>query len=166
MALLWPHIERWQLARPHLLSVVGGNPRRSILRLLGAMTSSVLVYGAVTIQLASSQFERAITGERDTIDQAVNVMQQTTWVFFWVFAMIILFIAFFGYQLFTRWQESTNQLLHKLHSANQRLEQLAYTDGLTGLLNRRTMDEKLNNEWLRITRTEAGGALVMGDAGY
>lgn len=163
LALLWPWIERWQTNRPELLNLAGGNTRRSVLRLLGVIASGVLIYGVVTIQLASSQLERAISASNSPVNQAIAVMQQTTWVFFWVFAMIILFIAFFGYQLFTRWQQSTDTLLAELHQANQSLEQLAHTDGLTGLLNRHTIDEQLSSEWRRAIRTESSGALIMLD---
>lgn len=167
LALLWPKIARWQQHHPAYLRLASGNVRRSVLRLLGAITIGVLVYGAATIQLASNQLDRALITSSSSmsaeVSNAIMILQQTTWVFFWVFAMIILFIAFFGYQLFTRWQRSTNELLSDLHSANESLECLAQTDGLTGLLNRRTMDERLSSEWLRASRMGSGGALVILD---
>jgi hypothetical protein len=77
MALAWPRIERWQSGRPELLNVQGDSPRRPVLRLLGAISSGVLAYGFVTIQLAGGQLERAASGAGGSIAQAVAVMQQT-----------------------------------------------------------------------------------------
>lgn len=163
LAFVWPAIARWQNNHPDYLQAASGNVRRSVLRFLGAIAGGVLIYGVATIQLATNQLDRVLIDANSALGHAITVMQQTTWVFFWVFVMIILFIAFFGYQLFTRWQQSTNELLEELHRANQSLEHLAQTDGLTGLLNRRTMDERLHSEWLRAARMNHKGALVILD---
>ncbi len=163
LAVTWPFITRWQHSHPKYWRTASGNVRRSVLRLLGAISIGVLVYGAATIELADANLNQALAATPSAVTDAVSVLQQTTWVFFWVFAMIILFIAFFGYQLFTRWQHSTDKLLRELHSANERLESLAQLDGLTGLLNRRTMDERLTKEWQRAKRTGNGSALVLLD---
>ncbi|MBI5256261.1 MAG: GGDEF domain-containing protein [Burkholderiales bacterium] len=163
MALLWPRIARWQARRPGLLRTPRGDARHSVLRLLGVASTGVLVYGFLTIQLAGSQLERAVIDGVPAIGHAAGVMQQTTWAFYWVFALIVLFIAFFGYQLFTHWQRATDALLDELHRANQGLEALAHTDALTGLLNRRGADARLHDEWHRAARLGSGAALVLLD---
>jgi len=51
----------------------------------------------------------------------------------------------------------------QLAAANQRLEQLSVTDQLTGLANRRRLDEALDAEWHRARRQTAPIALAMVD---
>lgn len=163
MALLWPRIQRWQGEHEQWMAAATTDTRRYVLHLLGSVTAGVLIYGFVTIQLASHQVELVRPDGGDLFAQAVAVLQQTTWVFYWVFSLNILFIAFFGYQLFIQWQKATDQLLGELHQANLELEMLAHIDGLSGLLNRRAMDECLHTEWQRSKRIAQSAALVMLD---
>lgn len=163
MALLWPRLSRWLAARPELLAAPARDGRRAVLHLLGAITAGVLAYGFVTLGLAGGQLAQAALDASEAVGQAATVMRQTTWVFFWVFALIILFIAFFGYRLFTHWQQANERLLAEVREANRALDALAHTDALTGLLNRRAIDERMRNEWHRAARTGAAGALVMLD---
>ncbi|HET7842720.1 MAG TPA: diguanylate cyclase, partial [Xanthomonadales bacterium] len=58
--------------------------------------------------------------------------------------------------------ETTDQLA----AANARLEQLAITDGLTGLANRRRFDDVLAQEWARARRTGQPLALLMIDVDH
>jgi diguanylate cyclase (GGDEF)-like protein/PAS domain S-box-containing protein len=51
----------------------------------------------------------------------------------------------------------------ELHTLNQRLEVMAHTDGLTGLLNRRAFDKALDDLVLRSSQTAAGPSLLMID---
>jgi len=51
----------------------------------------------------------------------------------------------------------------RLETANQRLEQLSVTDQLTGLANRRRLDEALDAEWHRATRQKEPLAFAMID---
>lgn len=166
MAWLWPSVERWQTGRAALMSEFRGDSRRLVLRLLGAVSAGVLIYGYVTIQLAGGQTTRAAADGLAALQQAVTVLQQTTWVFFWVFAAIFLFIAFLGYQLYNHWQQSADRLLGELHRANRSLEALANTDGLTGLLNRRAVDVHLESEWRRAKRSGQPASLVILDIDY
>ncbi|WP_342117250.1 GGDEF domain-containing protein [Pseudoduganella sp. OTU4001] len=152
MALLWPRVARWQLERQELMRKRRGGSRRSVLRMLAAVATGVLVYGFVTIRLAEA--DAAGTAE---------VFRQTVWIFYWVFAAIIVVIAFFGYQLFSHWQESTDGLLSELQRMNLDLERLATTDALTGLLNRRAADHQLDIEWHRARRSGHASALVLLD---
>ncbi|WP_374581975.1 GGDEF domain-containing protein [Pseudoduganella sp.] len=152
MALLWPRVARWQLARQQLMRKRRGGSRRSVLRMLATVAAGVLIYGYVTIRLAET--EAAGVAE---------VFRQTVWIFYWVFAAIIIVIAFFGYQLFSHWQESTDRLLSEMQRMNIDLERLATTDALTGLLNRRAADRALDAEWHRARRSGHPSALVLLD---
>lgn len=163
MALGWPAIDAWQARHPALMSTPAGDPRRAVLRLLAAVTAAVIAYGFLTLHLSSAQVEllRGLPGA--ALGPALEVMLQSSWVFFGVFSLIVLFMAFFGYQLFVHWQRSVDQLLAELQHANRGLETLAHTDALTGLLNRRAADERLLAEWHRTMRTGSGATLVMLD---
>jgi diguanylate cyclase (GGDEF)-like protein len=52
------------------------------------------------------------------------------------------------------------------HNAEQELEQLAATDALTGVANRRTLDHTLRHEWFRAQRTGKPLSLLMIDADH
>ena len=51
----------------------------------------------------------------------------------------------------------------ELEALNCRLEALSTTDGLTGIANRRRLDDRLSNEWMRALRVEHPLALLMLD---
>jgi len=50
-----------------------------------------------------------------------------------------------------------------LRHANQKLEELANSDGLTGIANRRCFDSRLQSEWARLTREQQPLSLIMLD---
>ncbi len=100
-----------------------------------------------------------------------------------VFALLILFhlaaqfeiIASLGTR--TKWlmaaqreQAELNaklvQACEQLAAANDRLEHLSATDGLTGLANRRALDSALDVEWARACREQRPLALLMLDADH
>ncbi len=54
----------------------------------------------------------------------------------------------------------------ELHAANQELEYLARNDGLTQVANRRSFDEHLANEWLRMEREQHPLGLIMCDIDF
>ena len=56
--------------------------------------------------------------------------------------------------------------LHLRHNAEQELAQLAATDALTGLANRRTLDQVLRHEWFRAQRSGQPLSLLMIDADH
>ena len=150
MALLWPRAERWLSAHPQLMRDTHTRSRQSLLGLLASVALGVLFYGFVTIGLAEGQVDK-------------EAMRQTMWIFYWVFVAIVLFMAFFGYQLFVHWQKTQDHLLSELHRANAELQTLATTDALTGLLNRRAADRRLSAEWQRTRRTRRHAAMVLLD---
>ncbi|WP_202414232.1 GGDEF domain-containing protein [Duganella flavida] len=143
MAMLWPWVQRWQSAHPRLMRDGHIRSRKTLLGLLASVTLGVLVYGYATTGLADSQVN-------------LDALRQTMWVFYWVFAVIVLFIAFFGYQLFLHWQKSQDALLVEM-------EKLATTDALTGLLNRREADRRMAAEWQRTRRSGHSTAMVLLD---
>lgn len=53
-----------------------------------------------------------------------------------------------------------------LHEANAKLEDLATTDGLTSLPNRRVFDERLEQEWNRMRREKLPLSLIMCDVDF
>lgn len=56
--------------------------------------------------------------------------------------------------------------LRRRHSAEQELARLAAVDALTGLANRRTLDQALNSEWARAQRTLLPLSLLMIDVDH
>jgi len=53
-----------------------------------------------------------------------------------------------------------------LQQANDELKRLATMDGLTNIANRRTLDERLENEWRRITREKGDLSLIICDVDF
>ena len=51
----------------------------------------------------------------------------------------------------------------RLTETNERLSILAATDGLTGIANRRSLDERFANEWKRAIRVQTPLSLLMID---
>ena len=143
MAALWPRIRRWQEAHPQLLRENRIRSRKTLLGMLASVTLGVLTYGYATTGLADAQVN-------------LDALRQTMWIFYWVFVVIVLFIAFFGYQLFLHWQKTQDALLAEV-------QKLAITDGLTGLLNRREADRRLAAEWQRTLRSGHGASMVLLD---
>ncbi|BDA83395.1 hypothetical protein Sa4125_09370 [Aureimonas sp. SA4125] len=63
-------------------------------------------------------------------------------------------------------QQRVRELNLLLRQANEQLAVLAGTDGLTGLANRRTFDERLQNEWARARRRGSPLALITLDLDF
>jgi diguanylate cyclase (GGDEF)-like protein len=53
-----------------------------------------------------------------------------------------------------------------LKEANERLERLSASDGLTQLANRRCFDQTINREWNRLRRTKEPLSLIMSDVDF
>ncbi|NEO25861.1 MAG: sensor domain-containing diguanylate cyclase [Kamptonema sp. SIO4C4] len=58
------------------------------------------------------------------------------------------------------------ELVQKLQQANQQLQHLAAIDDLTQLANRRSFDEYLHREWLRLQRHHKPLSLILADVDY
>lgn len=157
-----PAITRWQQNNPAYLNQDVPQQRRRVLLLIAVMLAGVLAYGFVTIGLGSSRIGQAIEGgDAAAIVQAAEILRATGWVFYWIFVLIILFLAFFGYRLFMRWQALSSELIHKLEQANAELAVMARTDALTGLNNRRVSESFIQEQWKRALRGEPSGLLMI-----
>ncbi|WP_203796098.1 diguanylate cyclase domain-containing protein, partial [Actinoplanes couchii] len=66
-------------------------------------------------------------------------------------------------QLYANLEQLVTKRTEELNEANRRLEHLIITDPLTGLPNRRRLDETLDHEWARASRSEEPLALAMID---
>ena len=58
------------------------------------------------------------------------------------------------------------EITKELEEANERLKRLASLDGLTGVANRRSFDERIELEWIRAIRNAQPLALIMIDIDY
>ena len=152
--LSWPPLARWQERHPRYLRPETVDARRRILLLIWATVGGVLGYGLLTIWLATGQVAQARDAE--TLARAAAVLVATSWVFYWVFALIMLFLGFFIYRLFLRWQEASDALLLRLTAQ-------ARTDELTGLINRRALEERLQTQWHRLRRQGEGAGILILD---
>jgi len=63
-------------------------------------------------------------------------------------------------------QRALVKVAGQLHDANQELQRLSMTDGLTGIANRRMFDESLAREWRRCLRLKKPMSIVMLDVDY
>ena len=63
-------------------------------------------------------------------------------------------------------QRALVKLTGQLNQANQELQRLSMTDGLTGLANRRMFDEALGREWRRCLRLKKPMSIVMLDVDF
>lgn len=72
-------------------------------------------------------------------------------------------------QALTRLAEANRLLaeeMHKVGVLNERLSELAHTDALTGLYNRRAYDQHLAREWRRVQRNGAPLSVLLVDADH
>ncbi|HEY8602164.1 MAG TPA: diguanylate cyclase, partial [Thermomicrobiales bacterium] len=58
------------------------------------------------------------------------------------------------------------EVTRQLEAANERLQQISLTDGLTGLANRRHFDQVLRREWNRALRNRSPLALILADVDH
>lgn len=63
-------------------------------------------------------------------------------------------------------QRALVDVTHQLNAANKELQRLSTTDGLTGIANRRLLDELLQREWRRCSRVNKPLSLVMVDIDF
>lgn len=155
-ALIWPRIERWQRARPALRYAEATDARRLALRLTLVVIAGVLAYGYLSLRFGSDRVDQSLrTGQHAGLPEAAAIMLSTTWVFFWVFALIVIFVGLFGYQVFVRWLDENRRLVDRLEQANRELGELSRIDGLTGLYNRATIDGLVGEARLRASERHA-----------
>lgn len=83
-------------------------------------------------------------------------------------AGLFLIVAFFLYRQVsvTRYNRKLFALNSELKTANKKLEEISFIDGLTGISNRRRFDEVLTMEWQRCERNQHRLSLIMMDIDY
>ncbi|MEH2235817.1 EAL domain-containing protein [Nostoc sp.] len=59
-----------------------------------------------------------------------------------------------------------SELYHQLQQANQELQRLASSDGLTQVANRRCFDDRFNAQWQRLAREQGSLSLILCDVDY
>jgi diguanylate cyclase (GGDEF)-like protein len=59
-----------------------------------------------------------------------------------------------------------SELYHQLQQANQELQRLASSDGLTQVANRRCFDDTFNAQWQRLAREQDSLSLILCDVDY
>jgi diguanylate cyclase len=164
LAATWPCLARWQARHPELFYPESTDRKRRNLRLILLITLGVLGYGMTTVWLGANAVETAAgTGDTGKLQAAINTLIATTWAFYWVSAVVIVFVGFFGYRVFTYWIDSNDLLLQEVARTNAELRLAARTDMLTNLLNRRAMEEALLLQTQRSLRFAEPAALVMLD---
>ncbi len=60
-------------------------------------------------------------------------------------------------------EELVEERTEELQIANERLEELSRVDGLTGIANRRSLDEELDREWKRMLRMKQPLSVILSD---
>lgn len=153
LMLTRPRFAAWLREREAFLAAPPREPRKLTLRLILLVVVAVLGYGAATLTLAE---ERVRNRMGLALPDPVESLLGTVWAFYWVSALIVIFIGFFGYRSFSHWNAANRRLLEEL-------DQLARTDRLSGLLNRRAMEEVLNQQLQRWIRHGESAALLMVD---
>ena len=164
LALTWPQAEAWMLRHQQLLSVQPTESRKLVLRLMGALILSVLIYAFTTIWLGTESVDAQLhSGGLAGLGLAADRLSAMIWAFFWVIAFIALFMGMFGYQMFLHWHRTNTELLQQLEQANAELAQQARSDGLTGLANRQSTNQALADCWHNSRLRGEGAALLMLD---
>lgn len=119
--LFSPAISRW---REHHLGAITIRPREARGTLLagGTIIAGVLLYLHFTVALSNNRLEAALAGD-DTAAwrEAALTSAESTTMLFWAVIILILFIAFFGAQLFTHWTSSLQKAARDLSGTNIRL---------------------------------------------
>ena len=134
-------------------------------------TFPALPHGQYKFQVAAS-----IDGKRwQEASQPLSITVPPRFYQTWWFVALLLLSAFAGgmglfqlrgYRLARRAAEMERLVAlrtEELRIANEHLSKLSFTDPLTGLGNRRRLDELLDNEWRRAARSHTPLAVVIAD---
>jgi diguanylate cyclase (GGDEF)-like protein len=121
--------------------------------LLSFAGSAVAVVGILFI---SVYFTTNSYGPFGTWSPDLGLPRDMAMQIFWGFQLLALFPASLMFM-------ERRRMTAELHDTNARLTVLASLDGLTGIANRRSFDERLNHEWARAVRHRKPLALAMID---
>ena len=191
LVLFTPALCRWR--NHHSWVVAAKAPTyRSVLS-TGAITLfGVLFYLHTTVRLSQGHLERQLSrSDPEQWRDAALGMAASADALYWVLLVMTLFLGFFGFQLFRHWtrtlhgtavrlagansnlrrevaerkraQNEMHGYAERLAQANAMLAELARTDELTGLYNRRYFTERANNELSRGHRQQRPTALLLLD---
>ncbi len=120
--LFTPAVTRW---RDRHLSTLGLrlHPARAMLLAGTTIVGGVLIYLHFTVTLAGYQVTEALQhGDSAAWHHAARVMAESTSSLYRIVVILILFIAFFGGQLFSYWTASLRRSARELAGSNARLQ--------------------------------------------
>ena len=120
---------------------------------LSFVGSAIAIVGILFI---SVYFTTNGMGPFGTWSPALSVPRDMAMQIFWGFQLFALFPASLMFM-------ERRRMAAELHDTNARLTVLASLDGLTGIANRRSFDERLTHEWHRSVRLRKPLALAMID---
>ncbi len=83
-----------------------------------------------------------------------------------VFGVVLNLAVFLILSMNARYQKHVNETAAALSLANEKLEHLSVCDALTGIFNRRRLDEKLREDFLELGRGGRNFSLLMIDADH
>lgn len=116
-----PTVLRWRTTRG-LATGSGVQTRAQVLGLTGLITGSVLAYLFVATHLTAAHIDEALAHPGvNALRTAARLQGAAGRAILWVMAIFIIFIAFFGYQLFVLWVERSRKEL-ELSVQNVNLE--------------------------------------------
>jgi diguanylate cyclase (GGDEF)-like protein len=95
-----------------------------------------------------------------------NIFPQAIFVIGNIFTVIVVMYIKLISQLAATIQVKVNEKTNELSEVNRKLELLSRSDGLTGIANRRLMDEVLEKEWLRAIRNKSNISFVLIDIDF
>ncbi len=119
--LFSPQVSRW---RDYHLGAISADPNHARGTLLAGATiiAGVLLYLYFTVALSHNQLNIALAGD-DTAAwrEAALANAESNTLLYWAVVILILFVAFFGAQLFNHWTASLQRAARELSSANAQL---------------------------------------------
>jgi signal transduction histidine kinase len=119
--LFSPAVSRW---RDRHLGAISARPRhaRGTLAAGAVIIAGVLLYLHFTVTLSTGRLQEALAGDdAQAWREAARATAESTSMLYWAVLILILFIAFFGAQLFTHWTGSLQKAARELSGTNVRL---------------------------------------------
>lgn len=104
--------------------------------------------------------------ERDYMGAANNAVAGMALIFGLAFTLLVTVYMLIVSKREVKIQEIVDQRTKELHALNQKLELMTLTDALTGVVNRRGLDQVLEIEWSRSIREQVPITLLIIDVDY
>jgi len=119
--LFSPAVTRWRERHLGVITVRTRETRGTLLA-GGTIIAGVLFYLHFTVALSSHRLEAALASDDTAVwREAALASAESTTMLFWAVMILILFIAFFGAQLFMHWTGSLQRAARELSTTNVRL---------------------------------------------